>query len=107
MKRFDVLIGVLVVCATASTAQDRRKVTEPRIPPVSRTLDAQLVAANGDLAEADENKLDTTRIQEAIDSCQSGTAVELRSASENVLVGGWCTMWHTVIFVFVTSKIQS
>jgi len=82
MKRLVVLIGVLVVCATSSTAQDRRKVTEPRIPPVSRTLDAQLVTAKGDLAEADEDKLDTTRIQEAIDSCQPGTAVELRSAGE-------------------------
>lgn len=82
MKRFVVLIGVAVVCGTAGAAQDTRRVTEPRIPPVCRTLDAQLVAANGNLAEADESKPDTTRIQEAVDSCQPGSAVELRSAGE-------------------------
>jgi polygalacturonase len=61
---------------SAVFAQDTRTVTEPKIPPVCRSLQAQLTAP---IAEADEAKLDTARLQQAIDSCNPGTAVELRS----------------------------
>lgn len=57
-------------------AQDTRIVTEPKIPPVCLTLRAQLVAPHG-IQPADEMKLDTARLQQAIDGCKSGNAVEL------------------------------
>jgi polygalacturonase len=64
-------------------AQDTRQVTEPKIPPSCTVLRAELHATNNALAEADEEKLDTLRIQKAMDKCAPGKAVELRSAGEN------------------------
>jgi polygalacturonase len=55
-------------------AQDTRTVTEPVIPPVCATLKAQL---HGPIAAADEAKLDTARLQKALDGCGHGKAVEL------------------------------
>ena len=57
-------LALLICCAQA---QDTRTVTEPVTPPVCATLDAQLSAKDADLAEADEGKLDSARIQHAID----------------------------------------
>ena len=42
-------------------------------------LRASLTARNSTVAEADENRPDTARIQEAMDHCQPGQAVELRA----------------------------
>jgi polygalacturonase len=61
--------GTLVV------AQDTRTVVEPVIPPSCAVLSAQLAAP---LSAADESKLDTARIQQAIDQCPPGQAVELK-----------------------------
>ena len=62
-------------------AQDTRTVTEPKIPPVCTTLKASLFAVpdanGGKIADADEGKLDTGRIQAALDGCGSGKAVKL------------------------------
>jgi polygalacturonase len=55
-------------------AQDTRTVTEPVIPPACVTLKAQL---HGPIAAADESRLDTVRIQNALDTCAPGKAVEL------------------------------
>jgi polygalacturonase len=82
-QRLKELIGficIVLACGTPSLSQDTRTVSEPHIPPVCKTLDAQLTAGNKGIGEADEGKLDTDRIQQAIDSCQAGTAVELRHA---------------------------
>ncbi len=68
------LISALVIPAVA---QDRRTVTEPKIPPVCATLNAQLAASGHTLASADERKLDTARIQHAIDQCGKGHGVLL------------------------------
>ncbi|MGH9353297.1 MAG: glycoside hydrolase family 28 protein [Terriglobia bacterium] len=55
-------------------------VHEPAIPPACTRLEARLTAINGKtLAAADESKLDTTRIQEALDHCAPGHAVELEA----------------------------
>jgi polygalacturonase len=62
--------------------QDTRTVVEPRVPAVCATLKAQLAAVDGALAEADEQKPDTARIQSAIDKCGKG-AVELRPEGKN------------------------
>ena len=60
-------------------AQDRRTVVEPKYPQVCATLTASLTPAGETLAAADESKLDTQRIQQALDKCAPGQAVELKS----------------------------
>ena len=83
------LPSVALLVATVTTAQDRRTIMEPVIPPVCRSLDAELSATGKGLAEADENRSDTARIQQAIDQCRAGTAVELRtSASRTAFISG-------------------
>jgi polygalacturonase len=64
-------------------AQDTRHVTEPTIPPACATLDADLAAQDGRLAPQDESKLDTERIQQALDHCTAGHSVVLRAGSSN------------------------
>jgi polygalacturonase len=61
--------------------QDTRTVKEPVIPPVCATVRAGVVAPHG-IEAADEGKLDTQRLQEAIDRCGAGKAVELASDGE-------------------------
>src|ERR1700723_295899 len=57
-------------------AQDRREVSEPHLPATKcAVLKARLSATSGVLA--DESVLDTARVQQAIDTCGSGQAVEL------------------------------
>jgi polygalacturonase len=71
-------ICVLGFLALTLAAQDRREVSEPRLPSKQCTvLKARLVAPGGVLAN--ESVLDTERVQQAIDSCGSGQAVELAS----------------------------
>lgn len=62
-------------------AQDTRAVSEPHFPRACAVLDARLSAPGGRLAAADEQRLDTARIQAAIDGCGSGHAVELRASA--------------------------
>jgi polygalacturonase len=70
-------------------AQDARTVTEPVLPPVCTTLDAQLKTSGRTLAEADEAKLDTARIQKALDKCGKGKGVLLRAhGAANAFVSG-------------------
>ncbi len=79
-------LPLLVFLAVSASAQDTRNVTEPVIPPSCAKLDAQL---NVKLSEADETKLDSSRIQAAIDACQPGQAVELRGdAQHNAFLSG-------------------
>jgi polygalacturonase len=64
--------------ASALRAQDRRTVRQPVIPPACAALPARLVAVgDSTLAEADERKLDTDRIQQALDHCPRGRSVRL------------------------------
>ena len=67
--------------ALAARAQDTRVVTEPVIPPTCAVLTAKLAAIDGNktLADADEAKLDTGRIQKAMDACPKGQAVVLKA----------------------------
>ena len=70
----------LAIALTVPTlfAQDTRTVTEPVIPPFCTTLEAHLTATHGAIAPADESKLDSDRIQKAIDTCGKGHAVALK-----------------------------
>jgi len=84
MKPAAVVLSCAMLGAPAA-AQDRRSVSEPRIPAVCRTLDAALAHAGqpGDAAP------DTARIQSAIDACSAGSAVELRAANgRSIFVSG-------------------
>lgn len=69
----------LVVLGRATCAQDTRVVTEPHFPRVCTTLNARLSSANGTLEPRDESQADTDRIQNAVNNCPPGMAVELVS----------------------------
>jgi polygalacturonase len=72
-----------IAISSPALEQDTRNVTEPKVPPFCATLDAHLVSVNDSkfntLAAADESKLDTDRIQKAIDACGKGKAVALQT----------------------------
>src|SRR3984885_12032234 len=85
-KHSDMRIGIAVLLSLipmTAIAQDMRQVTEPKIPASCVQLPAQLRAVSNMLAEADESKLDTARIQSALDKSKPGMAVELKPASGN------------------------
>jgi polygalacturonase len=70
-------LPILAACTLA--AQDTRAVTEPAIPPPCVTLNADVAWRNGVISPADEQKLSTARIQDALDHCAAGHSVILRS----------------------------
>ncbi|HTV09660.1 MAG TPA: glycosyl hydrolase family 28 protein [Candidatus Aquilonibacter sp.] len=85
MSRTILSAGLLLSLVAASArcrAQDTRNVTEPTIPPVCVTLRAGLVAPHG-IEPEDETKLDTARLQQAIDACGEGKAVELAADGDH------------------------
>ncbi len=72
------LVCGMVAVVSGARAQDTRTVTEPKIPASCTKLEAKLVTAPSEtLKEADEANPDTARIQDAIDKCGAGNAVEL------------------------------
>ena len=69
----------LFACASlALHAQDTRSVTEPKVPKSCTVLQSNLQATGNALREENESRLDTERIQKAMDTCAQGQAVELR-----------------------------
>ena len=79
----------LLLFASNLSGQDTRKVTEPRLPSACATLNADISADHGVITPADEHKLDTERIQHAIDNCAAGKAVVLRAEGrKNVFLIG-------------------
>jgi polygalacturonase len=91
LKRFDTsaagwscgIVLLFLMTTTRADAQDTRQVTEPKIPASCVQLSAQLRSVSDKIADADEGKLDTARIQNALDKCKPGMAVELKPASGN------------------------
>jgi polygalacturonase len=80
------VLAVVGVVASVATAQDARTVVEPVIPLVCAVLKAQL---NGPIALADEAKLDTARLQAALDGCGAGKALELApDEAKNAFLSG-------------------
>ena len=77
-QTFATLSLVALALSAPLRAQDTRTVREPALPPACATLSARL-APLGDstVAAADEGKLDTERIQAALDHCPRGRAVRL------------------------------
>jgi polygalacturonase len=94
MIKRPILVGLgLALLAAQARAQDSRTIAEPVIPPLCATLDAHLSAVRQGpfvtLAPADEVRLDTARIQQAMDRCGAGKAVALRVAgSADAFVSG-------------------
>src|ERR1700733_2846611 len=87
MKPLFLLLALLPVSFLA--AQDTRTVTEPVLPPVCSSLDAQLSLNGHSLAKSDEDKLDTSRIQHALDACGKGHGVVLRTpGASNAFLSG-------------------
>lgn len=72
-----------ILLACGLYAQDTRQVTEPSIPSPCATLTAQLSVNGNKIAPGDESKLDTARIQKAMDSCGQGKAVVLKANGAN------------------------
>lgn len=72
------LLSAVLLALLPAGAQDTRKVTEPVIPPPCTLLRATLNRVGASIYAGDENKLDTTRIQTAIDRCPAGQAVVLQ-----------------------------
>lgn len=58
-------------------AQDTRTISEPVIPQSCTVITANLRSQSNSLREQDEMRLDTERIQSALDHCAPGKAVEL------------------------------
>src|SRR5260370_18934044 len=79
-KRLRILAAFSL--ALAAHARAPRVVTEPVIPPSCAVLTAKLAAIDGNktLADTDEAKLDTGRIQQAMETCPKGQAVVLKAA---------------------------
>jgi polygalacturonase len=73
------LMILLLASTSGVLAQDMRHVGEPRIPAACVVLQARLAAVNGVLPADAEEHLDTARIQQALDQCTAGKAVELRA----------------------------
>ena len=73
---------VVALCLAAPLlAQDLRKVVEPTIPPPCFVLKAKIGRAGTSIVPEDETKLDTVRIQAALDHCAAGQAVVLQPAA--------------------------
>jgi polygalacturonase len=82
-SRISLAFAATFLLAGAASAQDTRTVVEPVIPPVCTTLTAQLSSPAGSFSDADEAKLDTARIQKALDGCKPRQAVELAVGGSN------------------------
>lgn len=82
-------LAATLIFAASAAAQDTRHVTEPHIPPSCTTLRAALTATHNKLRASDESRLDTMRIQQAIDHCSAGKAVHLQSSgAKNAFLSG-------------------
>ena len=78
---FIVLVAASAALPPATLAQDTRTVNEPVIPTSCVQLPALLQSVDNKVDPADEQKLDTARIQAALDACKPGQAVELKEQS--------------------------
>jgi polygalacturonase len=106
MKRLA-LVAASLCAVGAAGAQDTRNVVEPKRPAACTTLAAELTpVADTTLADADESKLDTPRIQAAIDRCGPGRAVVLRAnGGKRAFLSGPLTLGRGVTLVVDTNAI--
>ena len=89
MPRNILVFAFILGVSSWLAAQDTRTVVEPFFPQLCTTLDAALHTDGRTLAPADEQKLDTARIQKAIDKCGKGRAVLLHvNGTNNAFLSG-------------------
>ena len=89
MRTIAFFILISSVTPLSALGQDTRNVTEPAIPAPCTTLLAALSSQGATLAETDEGRLDTRRIQDALDACSTGKAVVLRpDGARNAFLSG-------------------
>ncbi len=107
MRRRVVVAALACLVARVSPAQDTRNVVEPKRPPACASLTAELTpVADTTLSEGDETKLDTPRIQAAIDHCGAGRAVVLRAnGAKRAFLSGPLTLARGVTLVVDTNAI--
>lgn len=108
VRRDLLAASILGFIATAPlAAQDTRTVKEPVVPAACQVLTASLVpVADTSLAESDERRLDTERIQRAIDGCASGKAVVLRpDGARRAFLSGPLTLKAGVTLVVDSNTI--
>lgn len=81
--------------------QDTRKVSEPSIPAPCTVLQARIGRAGTSIVPEDETKLDTQRIQAALDACEPGHAVVLKrtSARTDAFLSGPVELRRGVVLV--------
>ncbi len=80
---------LLLTLSVAALSQDTRTVTEPRLPKVCSMLKASLTQQDGQLPDVAEEHLDTTRLQDAIDHCTPGQALELaKDGTQDAFLSG-------------------
>ncbi len=73
-----VMTAAIILSPSVILGQDRRTVVEPSVPTACATLTASLIAiGDSTISEADERRLDTDRIQGALNRCEAGKAVVL------------------------------
>jgi polygalacturonase len=81
--------AIAILSTSFLAAQDSRTVSEPVVPPICASVDAQLSIDGRSLSQVDEGKLDTARIQHALDACGKGKGVVLRaSGTANAFLSG-------------------
>src|SRR5260370_23416876 len=73
-----VCTALVAMMAMSLAAQDTRTVTEPSFPAACTVL-----MANQTAGSLDETNFDTIRLQEALNSCAAGQAVELAAQDAN------------------------
>ena len=83
MKSLALSLGLIAslfgsLFASRISAQDTRTVSEPKIPAFCTSLEAHLSEQGGALSPGDQTRLDTDRIQKALDGCGKGKGVALR-----------------------------
>jgi polygalacturonase len=89
VPRYVSIFAATFGVASCLAAQDTRAVIEPFFPQLCKTVDAQLQTTGGSLPAVDEQKLDTARIQKAIDKCGKGRAVLLHvNETNNAFLSG-------------------
>lgn len=75
--------GLVVSTVLRCAGQDTRVVVEPKVPAVCVSLPALLHVTGQGTSDSVEEKLDTLRVQRALDGCGAGKSVELASGAGN------------------------
>ncbi|MGH8220506.1 MAG: pectinesterase family protein [Steroidobacteraceae bacterium] len=89
----DLIVALSLGGVSVASAQDMRHVVQPRIPSSCVALRARLSAPHEVLSPAAERHPDTDRIQQAMDHCAAGQAVELGAdGDKRVFLSGPLTL---------------